>query len=63
LASPDEFFCSLGPDHGLERDSVSDCEDLCTVSSDRLTRRIDEVDVRAQQSVDRAVRIALASQP
>ena len=50
----------VGPEHGLERDSVVDCEDLYTVSSDLLGRRLGEVDVRTQQAVDRALRIALA---
>ena len=51
---------SVGPEHGLERDSVVDCEDLYTVGSDLLTRRTGEVDVRTQDAVDRALRIALA---
>ena len=52
----------VGPDHGLERDSVEDCEDLYTVSSDLLSRRIGGVDVGTQDAVDRALRIALALQ-
>ena len=52
----------VGPDHGLERDSVVDCEDLYTVSSDLLSRRIGGVDVGTQDAVDRALRIALALQ-
>jgi len=50
----------VGPGHGLQRDSVIDCEDLFTVSSELLTRRLGEVDPTAQEAVDRALRIALA---
>jgi mRNA-degrading endonuclease toxin of MazEF toxin-antitoxin module len=50
----------VGPDHGLERDSVVDCEDLYTVSSELLIRRIGGADLQTQESVDRALRIALA---
>ena len=50
----------VGTEHGLQRDSVVDCEDLYTVSSDLLTRRIGDLDAPAQAAVDRALRIALA---
>jgi len=48
-----------GPEHGLERDSAIDCEDLYSVSSDLLTRRTGELDSLTQDAVDRALRIAL----
>jgi mRNA-degrading endonuclease toxin of MazEF toxin-antitoxin module len=50
---------SVGLEHGLDRDSTVDCEDLYTVSSDLLTRRTGEVDQSTQDAVDRALRIAL----
>jgi len=49
----------VGPQHGLERDSAIDCEDLYTVSSDLLTRRTGELDQLTQDAVDRALHIAL----
>lgn len=51
---------AVGPRHGLTRDSVVDCEDLYTVSSDLLARRLGELDESTQEAVDRALRIALA---
>jgi mRNA-degrading endonuclease toxin of MazEF toxin-antitoxin module len=50
---------AVGPQHGLERDSAVDCEDLYTVSSDLLTKRAGELDQPTQDAVDRALRIAL----
>ena len=50
----------VGPEHGLQHDLVVDCEDLYTVSSDLLSRRIGDLDAPAQAAVDRALRIALA---
>jgi mRNA-degrading endonuclease toxin of MazEF toxin-antitoxin module len=50
---------AVGPTHGLQRDSVVDCEDLYTLSSDLLTRRVGDVDPDTQQAVDRALRIGL----
>jgi mRNA-degrading endonuclease toxin of MazEF toxin-antitoxin module len=50
---------SVGPEHGLERESVVDCDDPSTVGSDLLTRRIGDLDVHTQGAVDRALRIAL----
>lgn len=49
----------VGPEHGLERDSVIDCEDVYTVSSDLLTKRLGDVDEPTQAAVDQALRIAL----
>jgi mRNA-degrading endonuclease toxin of MazEF toxin-antitoxin module len=49
-----------GPEHGLDRDSAIDCEDLYTVSSDLLTRRRGELDPHTQRAGDRALRIALS---
>ena len=51
---------AVGPRHGLTRDSVVDCEDLYTVSSDLLARRLGELDGSTQEAVDRALSIALA---
>jgi len=48
---------AVGPTHGLQRDSVVDCEDLYTLSSDLLTRRIGDIDADIQQAVDRALHI------
>jgi mRNA interferase MazF len=53
----------VGPEHGLEHDSVVDCEDVYTVSTELLTRRVGEVDPGTQEHVDHALRIALALQP
>ena len=49
----------VGPEHGLEYDSVVDCEDLYTVAVDILIRRIGEIDRPTQSAVDRALQIAL----
>jgi mRNA-degrading endonuclease toxin of MazEF toxin-antitoxin module len=50
---------SVGPQHGLTRDSVIDCEDLYTVASDDVMRRVGELDQDTQDAVDRALHIAL----
>lgn len=50
---------SVGPDNGLERDSVVDCEDLYSVSVDLLTQRAGEIDSPTQEAVDRALHISL----
>ncbi len=50
---------SVGPRHGLTRDSVVDCDDLYTVGSDVLLHRVGAVDASTQADVDRALRIAL----
>jgi mRNA-degrading endonuclease toxin of MazEF toxin-antitoxin module len=49
----------VGHEHGLQRNSVIDCEDLYTVSSDLLTGRIGDVDAHTQDAVDRALRVGL----
>jgi mRNA interferase MazF len=49
----------VGPQHGLNRDSVIDCEDLYTVVSDDVLHRVGEVDLDTQAAVDRAMHIAL----
>jgi len=50
---------AIGPTHGLQRDSVVDCEDLYTLGSDLLTRRIGDLDPETQHAVDRALHIGL----
>jgi mRNA-degrading endonuclease toxin of MazEF toxin-antitoxin module len=49
----------VGPQHGLANDSVIDCEDLYTVASADLLRRVGDVDEGTQEMVDHALRIAL----
>jgi mRNA-degrading endonuclease toxin of MazEF toxin-antitoxin module len=49
----------VGTQHGLQQDSVVDCEDLYTIGSDILVRRLGELDSQTQEAVDRALRIAL----
>ena len=49
----------VGPQHGLARDSVVDCEDLYTVASDDMLQRVGDLDQQTQSAVDDALRIAL----
>jgi mRNA-degrading endonuclease toxin of MazEF toxin-antitoxin module len=50
---------TVGPRHGLTRDSVIDCEDLYTVATDDVKRRVGDLDPDTQDAVDRALVIAL----
>jgi mRNA-degrading endonuclease toxin of MazEF toxin-antitoxin module len=50
----------VGPQHGLTRDSVIDCEDLYTVASVDVVQQVGDIDQDTQDAVDRALRVALA---
>ncbi|HEY1297239.1 MAG TPA: type II toxin-antitoxin system PemK/MazF family toxin [Chloroflexota bacterium] len=50
---------AVGPQHGLDHDSVVDCEDLFTVPLSALDRRIGELDPDTLAGVDAALRLAL----
>jgi mRNA interferase MazF len=49
----------VGPQHGLDHDSVVDCEDLFTVPLSALERRIGQLDDVTLAEVDVALRLAL----
>jgi mRNA interferase MazF len=50
---------AVGPRHGLDHDSVLDCEDLFTVPVSALQRRIGQLDVATLAEVDAALRLGL----
>jgi mRNA interferase MazF len=50
---------AVGPRHGLDHDSVVDCEDLYTVPLTALERRIGQLDSATLSDVDTALRLAL----
>jgi mRNA interferase MazF len=50
---------AVGPQHGLDHDSVVDCEDLFTVPLSALERRIGHLDAQSLANVDAALRLAL----
>jgi mRNA interferase MazF len=49
----------LGPQHGLERDCVVNCDNLFTIPKSALGRRRGELDSEALLSLREALRIAL----
>jgi mRNA interferase MazF len=51
---------AVGPQHGLDHDSVVDCEDLYTAELAVLDRYIGQLDAATLADVDAALRLALA---
>src|SRR5579862_4681180 len=49
----------VGPEHGLDRDSVVDCEDLFTLAPDAFVSRIGDLDSNTLASLNEALRLAL----
>ena len=45
--------------HGLQHESVVDCEDLYTVGAESILRHVGELDSETQSEVDAALRLAL----
>jgi len=50
---------SLGPEHGLERESVANCDEIHAVRKDRLTRRRGSVGLQRMGAVEGALRLSL----
>lgn len=49
----------LGPEHGLEHESVANCDEIYTVRKDRLTRRRGSVGLQRIGAVEDALRLSL----
>ena len=49
----------VGPEHGLIRESVVNCDNLFTVPKRELGTRRGELDVRALEQLRKAIRLAL----
>ena len=49
----------LGPAHGLERESVANCDEIHTVRKDRLTRRRGSVGLQRMGAVEDSLRLSL----
>jgi mRNA interferase MazF len=53
---------AVGPEHGLDHDSIVDCEELLTVPVSMLGSRIGTLDPDTLREVDRKLALALALQ-
>ena len=50
----------VGPEDGLDRDSVIDCDDLVTLDTEMLIRRLGSLAPRKLMALAEALRVALA---